>query len=140
MFGLGAGELLVILVLALLFLGPSRLPEAASTLGRAIRSFRKATNDLQEQLEVDDSVKQPFRELQAALRDDPAPASPLDAVRPATRSASAPAEARPAPSSPVPVSPLTAVAPSEPGTIAAASETSDTQPTPPPAVADGKRG
>src|SRR5947209_6546662 len=73
MFGLGMGELLVILVLALLFLGPSKLPEVASTLGKAIRSFRKATSDLTDQLEVDESVKQPLRELKAALRDEPAP-------------------------------------------------------------------
>ena len=73
MFGLGMGELLVILVLALLFLGPKKLPEVASSLGKAIRSFRKATSDLTDSLEVDDSVKQPLRELKAALRDEPAP-------------------------------------------------------------------
>jgi TatA/E family protein of Tat protein translocase len=73
MFGLGMGELLVILVLALLFLGPKKLPEVASSLGKAIRSFRKATTDLTDSLEVDESVKQPLRELKAALRDEPAP-------------------------------------------------------------------
>jgi Tat protein translocase TatB subunit len=77
MFGLGMGELLVILALALLFLGPKRLPDLASTLGKAIRSFRRATSDLQEQLEVDDSVKQPLRELKAALRDEPPPSQPI---------------------------------------------------------------
>jgi len=73
MFGLGMGELLVILVIALLFLGPKKLPEVATSLGKAIRSFRKATSDLSESLEVDESVKQPLRELKAALRDEPAP-------------------------------------------------------------------
>lgn len=73
MFGLGMGELLVILAIALLFLGPKRLPSLASTLGKAIRSFRKATSDLGSQLEVDDSVKQPFRELKAALHGEPDP-------------------------------------------------------------------
>src|SRR5580765_5932893 len=73
MFGLGMGELLVILVIALLFLGPKKLPEVASSLGKAIRSFRKATTDLTDSLEVDDSVKQPLRELKAALRVEPAP-------------------------------------------------------------------
>jgi len=77
MFGLGMGELLVILALALLFLGPKRLPDLASTLGKAIRSFRRATSDLQDQLEVDDSVKQPLRELKAALRDEPPPSQPV---------------------------------------------------------------
>src|SRR6185503_1424421 len=73
MFGLGMGELLVILVIALLFLGPKKLPDVASTLGKAIRSFRKATQDLQDQLQVDDEVKRPLQELKAALRDEPAP-------------------------------------------------------------------
>src|SRR5262249_43829170 len=73
MFNLGMGELLVILVLALLFLGPKKLPEVATQLGKAIRGFRKATHDLTDSLEVDDSVRQPLRELKAALRDEPAP-------------------------------------------------------------------
>jgi TatA/E family protein of Tat protein translocase len=73
MFGLGMGELLVILVIALLFLGPKKLPDVASTLGKAIRSFRKATNELTDQLQVDDEVKRPLQELKAALRDEPVP-------------------------------------------------------------------
>jgi len=73
MFGLGMGELIVILAIALIFLGPKRLPDLASTLGKAIRGFRKATSDLQDQLEVDESVKAPLRELKAALRDEPSP-------------------------------------------------------------------
>jgi len=73
MFGLGMGELLVILVIALLFLGPKKLPDVASSLGKAIRSFRKATQDLTDQLQVDDEVKRPLQELKAALRDEPAP-------------------------------------------------------------------
>ncbi|HEX9880335.1 MAG TPA: twin-arginine translocase TatA/TatE family subunit [Candidatus Binatia bacterium] len=41
MFGLGFQELLVILVIALVIFGPSRLPQIGSTLGKAIRDFRK---------------------------------------------------------------------------------------------------
>src|SRR6267142_2379065 len=67
MFGLGMGELIVILAIALIFLGPKRLPDVATTLGKAIRSFRKATRDLTDQLEIDDEVKKPLRELQSAL-------------------------------------------------------------------------
>src|SRR5436190_1693447 len=43
MFGLGMGELLVIFVVALLVLGPKRLPDVATGLGKAIRDFRRAT-------------------------------------------------------------------------------------------------
>ncbi len=76
MFGLGATELIVILVLALVLLGPKRLPDVANSLGKAIRGFRKATRDLTNQLDIDDEVKAPFRELKAAIRDEPAPYVP----------------------------------------------------------------
>lgn len=48
MFGLGMGELLVILVIVLLLFGASRLPEVARALGRAIREFNKAAGELKE--------------------------------------------------------------------------------------------
>jgi TatA/E family protein of Tat protein translocase len=76
--------LIVILVLALVLLGPNKLPDAASGLGKAIRSFRKATRDLTDQLDIDDEVKTPFRELKAALRDEPPPYVPPPAVAPVT--------------------------------------------------------
>lgn len=71
------GELIVILAIALIFLGPKRLPDVATSLGKAIRSFRKATRDLTDQLEIDDDVKAPLRELQSALRDEPPPPQPV---------------------------------------------------------------
>src|SRR5437870_3080904 len=77
MFGLGMGELLVILAVALLVLGPKRLPEMATGLGKAIRDFRRATQDIKSQLEVDETVAKPLAELQSALRDDPLPPRPL---------------------------------------------------------------
>lgn len=43
MFGIGPGELLIILVLALIIFGPSKLPDLARTLGRTVREFKKAT-------------------------------------------------------------------------------------------------
>jgi sec-independent protein translocase protein TatB len=51
MFGLGMGEIAIILVLALLLLGPQRLPDAAKQLGKGLREFRKATEDLKSQFE-----------------------------------------------------------------------------------------
>ena len=42
MFGLGATELIVILVIALVIFGPGKLPELGSALGRGIRDFRKS--------------------------------------------------------------------------------------------------
>ncbi len=50
MFGIGLPELLVILVVALIVLGPKRLPDVAKALGRGLAEFRRATSDLTEEL------------------------------------------------------------------------------------------
>ncbi len=42
MFGIGAGEFILILVVGLIVFGPSKLPEVGRSLGKAIREFRKA--------------------------------------------------------------------------------------------------
>jgi sec-independent protein translocase protein TatB len=51
MFGLSFGEILIIAVLALLLLGPERLPDAAKTLGKGLRDLRRATDDIKDQVE-----------------------------------------------------------------------------------------
>ena len=48
MFGLQPLELLIILFIALIILGPSRLPELANALGKSIREFRKAATDVED--------------------------------------------------------------------------------------------
>lgn len=45
-FNFGPGELILILLLALIVLGPGKLPEVGSALGRAIREFRQAASDV----------------------------------------------------------------------------------------------
>jgi sec-independent protein translocase protein TatA len=45
MFGLGTPELIVILVIALLIFGPSKLPSLGKGVGEAIRSFKKGIKD-----------------------------------------------------------------------------------------------
>jgi Tat protein translocase TatB subunit len=50
MFGIGLPELLVILVVALIVLGPKRLPEVARTLGKGLAEFRRATSDITDEL------------------------------------------------------------------------------------------
>ena len=44
--GIGTGEILLILILALIILGPGKIPEIARTLGRTIRAIKKASSDL----------------------------------------------------------------------------------------------
>jgi sec-independent protein translocase protein TatB len=51
MFGLSFSEIVIIAVLALLLLGPDRLPDAMKTLGKGMRELRKATDDLKDQVE-----------------------------------------------------------------------------------------
>jgi sec-independent protein translocase protein TatB len=51
MFGLGFGEIVIILVLALVLLGPQKLPEVAKQLGKGMRDFKKASDDLKGQFE-----------------------------------------------------------------------------------------
>ena len=46
MFGLGGGELLLLAFIALIFIGPKKLPELAKGLGKGIREFQKAKDDL----------------------------------------------------------------------------------------------
>jgi sec-independent protein translocase protein TatB len=67
MFGLGFGEIVIVAILALVLLGPDRLPEAAKTIGKTIRDLKKATDGLKGQLEaemysVETVVKRAFDE------------------------------------------------------------------------------
>lgn len=52
MFGIGWTEVLIILVVALLVLGPTKLPEIAKALGKGIREFRHALSSLDEPTET----------------------------------------------------------------------------------------
>ena len=53
MFGIGSTELLVILVVALLVLGPKNLPKIAHTLGRAMGEFRRVSTEFQRTLNTE---------------------------------------------------------------------------------------
>ncbi len=54
MFGIGMQELAIILVVALLVLGPRRLPDFARTLGKGLGEFRKASHDLRRSFMMED--------------------------------------------------------------------------------------
>ena len=87
MFGMGMGEILIILIVALLVLGPDKLPGAAKAIGRGIRQLRKHTRDLQDTIEQDEDIGGTVREIRSALRDDPPPMTrprPRPQARPLT--------------------------------------------------------
>jgi len=53
MFGIGLPELIVIFVIALLIFGPKRLPELGQTMGKWVSEFRRAAQDLAEDIQKD---------------------------------------------------------------------------------------
>jgi sec-independent protein translocase protein TatA len=57
MFGIGMPELIVILVIALIFFGPGKLPDLGSSIGKAIRGFKKAVEEPDKKPEESRDVK-----------------------------------------------------------------------------------
>ena len=47
-FNIGPGELIIVLIIALIVVGPGKLPDVGSALGKSIREFRKAATDVKE--------------------------------------------------------------------------------------------
>lgn len=53
MFGMGMPEILLILAIALIVIGPKKLPDIAKTLGKAMGEFKRATNELKQSINED---------------------------------------------------------------------------------------
>lgn len=107
MFGIGMPELVVILGVALIVLGPKRLPEVARALGKAMAEFRRATAGISEELTnarmmLEEETRQVGEtpkvkaEPAAALADKPAAGAekPAPQTEPAARTPPAPTVAR----------------------------------------------
>lgn len=93
-FQLGLPEVILVLVIALVFLGPKRLPEAGQALGKGMREFRSGLDGLNQRVVSDASPPAEPPAAQRAYTPPPAYAPPSDG-QPAvyTPPASAPADA-----------------------------------------------
>lgn len=85
MFGIGTTELIIILVVALLVLGPKKLPEIAKSLGKGVAEFRRMSSDMQRTIETEANRADEEREKEKIKKElfpegtekpiDPAPAA-----------------------------------------------------------------
>jgi|SRR5215468_4506126 len=81
MFGIGTPELLVILIVALIVLGPKRLPEVARALGKGLAELRRATSGITDELNEARNILE--EEARAAVRPTSSkPAAPAAAPAP----------------------------------------------------------
>ena len=85
MFGIGMPELLLLLAIALIVVGPKKLPELAKALGRGLAEFKKATNELKESLETNtefSELKQSFDDIQETVVDATLPSTTSEDLDP----------------------------------------------------------
>lgn len=69
MFGIGTPELLLILAVALIVIGPKKLPDLAKSLGRAMGEFKRATSDLKQSLEQESGLGEVRDKIKEAKQD-----------------------------------------------------------------------
>src|SRR5678815_221193 len=74
------GEITVILLLVLILVGPKKLPDLASGLGKIIRDIRKTTSDVKNEIALDETFRKPFEELRDAVTLHPDELKRRDAV------------------------------------------------------------
>jgi sec-independent protein translocase protein TatA len=73
-FGLGAGEILIILVIAFLLFGPKQLPEIGRQVGKAVKGLKETADDLRKSVEpevnlIQQEVKMVEQDFQASMKE-----------------------------------------------------------------------
>lgn len=68
MFGVGMPELIIIFLIALIIIGPKRLPDLARALGKGLAEFRRATTELKASLDMDE-VEEELKGMKEELAD-----------------------------------------------------------------------
>lgn len=74
MFGLGAMEILIILVIAFMLFGPKELPEIGKQVGKAVKGFKETTEDLRQSVEpeinmITQELKSVEQDLESTIKD-----------------------------------------------------------------------
>ena len=72
MFGIGMPEMILILAIALIVIGPKKLPDLAKSLGRAMNEFKKATREIKDSMDIDgdlQEVKNSFDDLNKDVKE-----------------------------------------------------------------------
>ena len=72
MFGIGMPEMILILAIALIVIGPKKLPDLAKSLGRAMNEFKKATREIKDSMDIDgdlQEVKKSFDDLNKDVKE-----------------------------------------------------------------------
>jgi len=118
---IGPVELVIILVIALLVIGPGKLPDVGSALGKSIREFRKAATDVQESVKLD-APSAPVAPAPAPAAPAPAPAAPVAAVVAPPAVVTVPAAAPAVNTLAAPATPNELSAPAAPDPAAAAAD------------------
>ena len=68
MFGLGVGEVLIILVVAFLMFGPKQLPEMGRQVGKAVKGFKETADDLRQTVDPEiNMIQQEFKMVEQDL-------------------------------------------------------------------------